>query len=84
MAITSVLKQNRDIMLGAPSIFVNNKNADVRVRTHDQITLPIDFSLTEVLSGIFSRCPSSRRFGSRCYISFECDIKSVICSSDCT
>lgn len=41
-------------MLGVTSSFVNNKNKDNGARTHDQITLPLSFSLTEVLSDIFS------------------------------
>lgn len=57
-------------MLAAPSSIVNNKNADVEVQTHDQITLSLDFLLIRMLSGIFSCRPSLRRLGSRCYISF--------------
>lgn len=67
-------------MLDASSNFVNNKNVDVGVRTHDQITLPLNFLLTEVLSDIFCRS-SLRRFSSRGYISFACDVKNVIYSS---
>lgn len=83
MAIISVFKQNRDFMLSASSSFVNNKNADAGVQTHDQPTLPLVFSLIEMLSDIFSCYPLLHRFGSRCYISFVCDVKNVICSSEC-
>lgn len=49
-------------MLGAPSSFVNNKNIDVMIQTHDQITLSLDFLLTEMLNGIFSYHPLLYRF----------------------
>lgn len=69
-------------MLGAPSSFVNNKNVDVEVRTHGRITLPLSFLLIEVLSGVFSCFSLLRHLGSRGYISFTYDFKSVIYSSD--
>lgn len=47
MVITSIFKQNRYFMLGAPSSIVNNKNADVEVRTHDEITLSLDFFINQ-------------------------------------
>lgn len=43
MATISVFKQNKDFMLDSSSNFVNNKNEDAGVRTHDQIILSLNF-----------------------------------------